>query len=153
RHAERPAAWLGAMLVLTAASASTAGWFTASRLPLIVAAQVADPSASFGSVVARQAFGIVVLLLPMTMALGAAFPLALAAGSSQRSALGGVAARVYTSNTVGAIAGALASGFAIVPAWGLEVTMRGVAAMAIACGACCMAAALLRFDPARLRVV
>ena len=35
----------------TAVAASASGWFAASRLPLIVASQVADPDAAFGRVV------------------------------------------------------------------------------------------------------
>jgi spermidine synthase len=73
-RSSQPAAWLGVMLVVTALGASVAGWFAASRLPLVVAAQVANPDAAFAGVVTRQAIGIGLLLLPMTCALGAAFP-------------------------------------------------------------------------------
>src|SRR5262249_7460556 len=51
RRSPQPAVWLGAMLVVTALGASTAAWFAASRLPLVVAAQVANPEAAFASVV------------------------------------------------------------------------------------------------------
>src|SRR5262245_2558535 len=78
RRWSQPAMWLGAMLVVTALGASAASWFAASRLPLVVAAQVANPQAAFAGVVTRQAFAIALLLLPMTCALGAVFPLALA---------------------------------------------------------------------------
>ena len=71
-------------------------------MPLIVAAQVADPAAAFAPVVVTQAFGTALLLLPMTLALGATFPLALAgsAGARRRATtIGRDAARVYTANT------------------------------------------------------
>ncbi|MGH9143121.1 MAG: fused MFS/spermidine synthase, partial [Vicinamibacterales bacterium] len=78
RRVQRPADWLAAMLVASAIAASGAAWLTATRMPLIVAGQVADPDAAFTQVVLTQALGTALLLLPMTLALGATFPLALA---------------------------------------------------------------------------
>ena len=82
RRVERPAVWLAAMLVVSAIAASGAAWLAATRMPLIVAAQVADPAAAFTPVIVTQAFGTALLLLPMTLALGATFPLALAAAAA-----------------------------------------------------------------------
>jgi spermidine synthase len=112
RRVERPAEWLSAMLVASAVAASGAAWLAATRMPLIVAGQVADPDAAFAQVVVTQAFGTALLLLPMTLALGAAFPLALAVAGGGTSSAGRNAARVYTANTIGAIAGALLAGCA-----------------------------------------
>jgi spermidine synthase len=139
RGSPQPAAWLGAMLAVTALGASTTAWFAASRLPLIVAAQVANPEAAFAGTVTRQALVIAVLLLPMTCALGAAFPLALAAraGSADiadradRHVIAAGAARVYAWNTLGAIVGSLSGGFALLPALGLQNTFRAAAAVAV----------------------
>ena len=116
--------WLATMLAATAVAASAAAWFAASRLPLIVAAQVSDPAAAFGPIVARQAVGVALLLLPMACALGAVFPLAVAAASADRGAIARDAARVYAWNTVGAIGGSLAGGFVLLPAIGLENVFR-----------------------------
>ena len=104
------------MLVVSALAASGAAWVTATRMPLVVAAQVADPAAAFTQVVITQALGTALLLLPMTLALGATFPLALAVAGGGASTVGRDAARVYTANTIGAIAGALAAGFVLVRA-------------------------------------
>ena len=124
--------WLGAMLAVTAVAASASAWFAASRLPLIVASQVADPEASFGRVVTLQAFGIATLLLPTTCALGAVFPLALAAASAgQPATIGRDVARVYASNTCGAIVGSLVGGFVLLPTVGLEITFRLAALMGL----------------------
>jgi len=135
RRSSRPATWLGAMLMITAVAASAAGWFAASRLPLIVASQVADPDAAFGRVVTRQAIAVALLLLPMTCALGAAFPLALASAASSatgdRRTAGPDAARVYASNTLGAIAGALVGGFVLLPNVGLHSAFRAAATIGI----------------------
>lgn len=127
RRSSQPTMWLAAMLLVTAVAALIAGWFAASRLPLIVASQVADPDAAFGRVLVRQAIGVALMLLPMTAALGAAFPLALATALTSRQTVGRDAARVYASNTLGAIAGALVGGFALLPILGLQGTFRAAA--------------------------
>ena len=154
RRVERPAIWLSAMLGASAIAASVASWLAATRMPLIVAGQVADPGAAFTQVVVAQALGTALLLLPMTLALGATFPLALAvAGGRLRadgapapqgsgSAIGRDAAYVYTANTVGAISGALAAGFALVPLLGLRLTFQAAALAGALAGAGCLAAAL-----------
>ena len=142
RRVERPAVWLSAMLVASAIAASGAAWVTATRMPLIVAAQVADPGAAFTQVVVTQAFGTALLLLPMTLALGATFPLALAGAGGGASSVGRDAARVYTANTIGAIAGALVAGFALVPALGLRLTFQTAACIGALGGAACLAIAL-----------
>src|SRR5262245_36505920 len=82
RRLSRPAVWLAAAIALTAVSASLAASFAASRLPLMVAGDVAAAGATFQSVVLRQAFEVAMLMLPMTFALGVAFPLALAVASA-----------------------------------------------------------------------
>ena len=142
RRVEQPAVWLAAMLVTAAIAASGAAWVTATRMPLVVAAQVADPGAAFTQVVVTQAFGTALLLLPMTLALGATFPLALAVAGGGASTIGRDAARVYTANTIGAIAGALAAGFALVPALGLRLTFQTAACIGALGGAVCLAQAL-----------
>ena len=78
----------------------------------------------------------------MTLALGATFPLALAVASGGTSTAGGDAARVYTANTVGAISGALAAGFLLVPALGLRSTFQATAILGALAGAACLAEAL-----------
>ena len=131
RRVRRPALWLGAMLMTTGLAASAAGWFAASRLPLMVAAAVADPNAAFDRIIIQHALVIVMLLLPMTSALGAAFPLALAAAGVARLTIGSDLARVYVSNTVGAIAGALLAGFVLLPAAGLRHTFDAAAVISL----------------------
>ena len=142
RRVRQPAVWLAAMLVTAAIAASGAAWVTATRMPLVVAAQVADPAAAFAQVVVTQAFGTALLLLPMTLALGATFPLALAVAGGGASTIGRDAARVYTANTLGAIAGALTAGFALVPALGLRLTFQTAAVIGALGGAACLARAL-----------
>jgi spermidine synthase len=155
RRASRPGAWLGAMLLLCAVAAAAAAWFAASRLPLIVAGEVTASGASFSRVVWQQACGVALLLLPMTFALGAAFPLALALASDGRPDLiGRDVARVYAANTLGAIAGALTGGFLLLPQLGLRSTVLCAATLGAVCGAACLglsAATGLHADPPNSR--
>ena len=137
---KQPAVWLGATLAFAAAAASAAGWFAATQLPLLVAAQVAAADAAFGPIVTRQVLGTVLLLLPMTLSLGAAFPLALATASARHAATGAVAARVYVANTVGAIAGSLTGGFVLLPLLGLNLSLRVTAAVGLVAAAAVWAA-------------
>jgi spermidine synthase len=141
RGVQRPAVWLAAMLVTAAIAASGAAWVTATRMPLVVAAQVADPGAAFTQVIVTQAVGTALLLLPMTLALGATFPLALAVAAGGASTIGRDAARVYTANTLGAIAGALTAGFVLVPVLGLRLTFQTAACIGALGGAACLAVA------------
>ena len=142
KRTTRPAVWLSMMLVTAAIAASVGSHITATRMPLVVAAQVADPNAAFGEVVVRQALATALLLLPMTLALGAAFPLALAVAAGGAASAGADAARVYTANTLGAIAGSLAAGFVFIPAVGLRSTFQTAAVAAALGGAVCLVAAL-----------
>ena len=141
RWTSRPVIWLGALLAAGAVAATIAAWYGATRLPLSVAAQVADPSADLYSVVWHQAIAVGLLLLPMTVALGASFPLALAvAGAWDDSARN--AARVYAANTAGAVFGALSAGFVLIPMFGLRESIRGAALAAVLGGALVFVGAL-----------
>src|SRR5439155_23897772 len=75
------------------------------------------------------------LLLPMTFALGAAFPLALAVAAAGADTVGRDTARVYAFNTLGAIAGALTAGFVLLPAIGLQTTFRVTGLIGLLAGA------------------
>ena len=144
RRTHAPAVWLAGMLTMSAITAAAAAYIAATEMPLVVAAQVADPNVAFTRLVFRQAIGVSLLLLPMTLALGATFPLALAVASGGASTVGADAARVYAANTVGAIAGALAAGFALVPRLGLQATFRAAAVLGALSGTACLAIALRR---------
>ncbi len=122
RSASRPVLWLAASLVVTAVGAAAAAAFAGSRLPLVLAAQVGS-GADFDVILPRQAFAVFVLLLPASIGLGATFSFALAAAASGREHVGRDAARVYAANTVGAIGGALACGFVLIPLLGLHGTV------------------------------
>lgn len=121
RRTPRPGLWLAAMIGTTSISATISSWFTASRLPLVLAADV-SAGATFGSVLFREVLYLAVLLLPSSVAFGAAFPLALATAASPSTSTARTAAWIYSANTVGAVSGALVAGFALIGWLGLQGT-------------------------------
>jgi spermidine synthase len=121
----RPALWLGLVLVATAASAFAISG-PVGRLPLAIARTVADPGASLTTVVWWQGMMVTALLLPMSFASGAAFPLATALASRDPGNISTDASIVYALNTLGAIAGSLVASFVLVPRLGLQSTVLAV---------------------------
>jgi spermidine synthase len=117
-----PAVWLAAAMVAVGASATVLVPIV-GRLPVTIAGITGAPGASFSSVVARQSLITGALLLPMTVALGLTFPLAVAAVARRLDSLARDVAVIYAWNTVGAIGGALAAGFLLIPIVGLRGTI------------------------------
>jgi spermidine synthase len=107
---------------LAAASASLI-----DRGLLAIAEVVAQPNVTFGDVLTRQALLAVVLLAPMTIAFGAAFPFAVSAATRRDDTIAADLGLIYAVNTAGAIAGALLAGFVLIPAFGLHGTLQVVA--------------------------
>ena len=89
-----------------------------------MAAAVAAPDATFETVLARQVLLVAAWLLPLALALGCAFPFAIRTGTGADERLGADLGLIYAWNTVGAIAGALAAGFVIVPWLGLHSSLQ-----------------------------
>jgi spermidine synthase len=104
---------------LAAASASLI-----DRGLLAIAEVVAQPNVSFNDVLTRQALLALALLTPMTIAFGAAFPFAVSAATRRDDTISADLGVVYAVNTSGAIAGALLTGFVLIPALGLHGTLR-----------------------------
>jgi len=109
---------------LSLAAASSVDWAL-----LAMAEIVARPGYQFNDVLSREILMVTGLLLPMTLAFGAAFPFAVALAAGRDEAVTENLGRIYAVNTVGAIAGALLAGFVLVPEIGLHLTIRLVAAM------------------------
>ena len=66
------------------------------------------------------------ILVPPALAIGATFPFAVRALARGRADAGPASARVYAWNTIGAIAGAVLTGFAMLPALGYAGTLTAV---------------------------
>lgn len=129
-------AWCLAATSLGSLAATT----TIDDVLLAVATRVSSADVQFRSVLLTQIAAVSALLLPITIALGAAFPFAVASSARRSDQLAFDVAVVYAANTAGAIAGALAAGFWLVPLLGLSATLRSAAGLAAA-GALLLAAA------------
>jgi spermidine synthase len=138
-RARRQAIWLGMSIIVAAAAALVAG-MAADRLPIVIARTAGRADASFMSVFALDVVLAVAIQLPMTIALGAALPFAIAAASASRDAAPRTAAVIYASNTAGAIAGALAGSFILIPRLGLQHSLQLASGIAVVAGlAACLA--------------
>ncbi len=69
------------------------------------------------------------VMLPSTLAIGATFPFAVRILARGEADAAPASARVYAWNTAGAIAGALGSGFFLIPLLGFAATLAGGAAL------------------------
>lgn len=122
------------LLALLGASGVDAAVMTVARL-------VSTPGVTFGTVLAREWLLAAALLLPMALVFGAAFPLALGVASRTDDTMVEDLGLVYAVNTLGAIAGALVTGFALIPWLGLHDTLRLVALLTAVGGAALAVAA------------
>jgi spermidine synthase len=134
-----PAIGLACSLLISAglalAAASAVDWAL-----LTIAQIVSRPEYQFADVLQREVLLVSGLLLPMTLAFGAAFPFAVAVATGPASASATADKReesvthdigvIYAVNTIGAILGSLMSGFFLVPQVGLHGTIRLVAGLA-----------------------
>ena len=85
---------------------------------LTIAEIVSRPEYQFADVLQREVLLVSALLLPMTLAFGAAFPFAwrCRARGRDETVTRTTSASIYAVNTIGAILGSLLSGFVLVPA-------------------------------------
>jgi spermidine synthase len=132
----RPASWLSFTIGLAAITATVTFSIAGQRIPSIVAHQIAASSNLFEDVLLQGTLLTAVLMLPTTICLGAAFPLALAIARDQSESAAARFGLVYAINTLGAVSGSLAAGFLLIPELGLRSTL-------IVVSVCLIAAALL----------
>jgi spermidine synthase len=124
-RAREPLVGLAVCLALSVGCGAAAAAFVDRGL-LAIAGVIARPDVSFSGLLARQALLAAALLAPMTIAFGAAFPFAIAAGTRRDDTITSDVGLIYAVNTAGAIAGALAAGFVLIPSIGLHGTIRAV---------------------------
>jgi spermidine synthase len=126
-----PAVGLACTLLVSAglalASAASVDWAL-----MTMAEVVARPEIQFADVLQRQILLVTALLLPMTMAFGAAFPFAVALGTNTDGSVTEEIGLIYAVNTLGAILGSLLAGFVLVPRVGLHGSIRLIAGVALA---------------------
>jgi predicted membrane-bound spermidine synthase len=123
RTRERAAFALGLALIVAAAAAAAAYLLLERLLP-----------GTAGLMANVRDFGVVslpmnslfagLLLLPMTLAIGMTYPLAVRVLARDAADAATASARVYAWNTVGAIVGSLAAGFVLIPLLRYEGAIR-----------------------------
>ena len=100
----------------------------------VIVAEALTPG-SFAGISAVQFIALLPILLPPTLLMGASFPLAVRAASRGAARVGGDVGAVYGANTLGAVAGALAAGFGLVPWLGTQASLLAIGAANAALGA------------------
>jgi spermidine synthase len=115
----RPLAWLaGAQLGLCASA--TVAFFVLDDLPRVLFHRMREAIFSPNDIYLFN-FGLVALVvLVPTLLQGASFPLVVRALVGEREDAGREVGRVYSSNTLGSIAGSFAAGFILLPNLGLS---------------------------------
>ncbi len=125
KHRRTAAQALAAALIVAAAAAALAYLFLEHLLPQqtgLMRNQHEVPLLSIS--LPLNALLAAILLLPMTLAIGATYPLAVRVLARDAEDAAPASARVYAWNTVGAIAGSLAAGFVLIPALKYEGAIR-----------------------------
>lgn len=108
-----------------------------SRWPLAphTLAEAGPTTTTFAEAEVARAVVAAKLLFPPTLILGTVYPLLLRLDAFPASSAGWVAARMGAVNALGSIAGALLTGFAIIPAFGAEQTLRLLSVVCLGAGA------------------
>jgi spermidine synthase len=144
KRSRHPALGLSIVLLAGAFCSLAAAWGVDWAL-MTLASIASRPELRFSELLMREALLIGALLLPLTLSFGAAFPFGVALAASSDDTVTEQLGRLYAINTVGAIAGSLAAGFTLVPAFGLHLTIRGLAALiAVSAAVLAMLASLAR---------
>ena len=123
KNRERAAVTLAAALIVAAMAAACAYLWLENLLP--DQAGLMNNVRTYGFIrLPMNALFAGLLLLPMTVAIGMTYPLAVRVLASDARDAAPSSARVYAWNTVGAIAGSLAAGFVLIPALRYEGAIR-----------------------------
>ena len=125
-----PAVGLACSLLISSglalAAAASVDWALVT-----IANIVTQPNVQFADVLQRQVLLVAALLLPMTLAFGAAFPFAVALGTGREESVTENIGLIYAVNTIGAILGSLLAGFVLVPEVGLHNSIRLAATLGV----------------------
>ena len=102
-----------------------------------VAAVAGDVGASFAASTMQEAVNAVVLMSLPTLFMGLAFPAVCDAVADSRTDAGDASGKIYFLGNLGAAAGALGTGLALVPSVGVRVSGFGLAVLNLALAAVC----------------
>lgn len=112
----------------------------AGRLPMMFIGLARVMPESFLGIQLMQLLLAFLVMLPATLLLGALFPLVCRLYTGAVDWMGGQVGRLYAANTVGAILGAVAAGFALIPWLGSRGALIALAALSAAVGLAILAA-------------
>ena len=115
------------LVPLVGALCSLASAWSVDWALMTLAEIVSRPELTFDQLLIREALLVSALLLPVTLTFGAAFPFGVALSTANDESVTENLGRLYALNTLGAIAGSLVAGFVLIPAFGLHLTIRGLA--------------------------
>ena len=121
-RAPKAAGMLAFALLLGALTAAQTYAIAGHRIPMMVARYVAD-FADFDQLLVRGVLLTMALILPTSACIGAAFPFALSLADDRAREAAGRFGLVYAINTVGSVAGSLATGFIFIPWLGIQPTL------------------------------
>lgn len=126
----------GAALACTLGASALVAYVTAglagTTLPAWIAVDFAASTDGYLTALVRHVVWIGALMVPVAASLGCTFPLLLRMAARQPGRIT-AEARVYGLNTLGSVAGALATGFILLPTLGLEATLdAAVVVLAVA---------------------
>jgi len=123
---------LAGAVVLLEALVGFFGWtgtFVLADLPLEVVDRVADGFPEYGELLRWQAGRAARAALPGTLAMGALFPVLLAALAPGASGASRAVGRLYTVNTAGVVLGSLVGGMLLLPALGTRSVLVAASAL------------------------
>lgn len=123
----RPLLWFGAAEALIAASAIATPSALGALQALYASVHTSLPDSIAALTAARFVMSFAVLIVP-TVLMGATLPLVMKSTLSQSSVVGARFGLLYAVNTAGAIAGTLAAGLLLIPAFGIRRTFMVAAA-------------------------
>ena len=126
-RASAHAGWLALVLAAAAVTIVTTSALAGGWVPQVVAHAIADAPDSFSALLQRGMLLTALLILPTSICLGAAFPLALSLAGDPAHSPARRFGLVYAVNTVGSVAGTLAAGFVLIPWLGLPTTLAAAA--------------------------
>jgi spermidine synthase len=136
------------LLALTQAGVAVsalAGSLAVNHIPLLFLGLIRDLGVTYQGMTLTKMTLSFLTVFPPALAFGGTFPIVVRLASAAGRGTGTSIGRVYTWNTAGAILGAFATGFVLLPTVGTEITLKLVIAVAIA-----LAFGSLLAEPGRL---
>jgi spermidine synthase len=115
------------LVIALGGAALAAAWLTSfagSGFPLMLIEEVARNSEPFGELVIRNAARVAMLVAPVAVGLGVAYPLSLALAAAGKDKVARSLGTAYAINTLASVVGSLGAGFVAIPLLGLENTLR-----------------------------